>query len=176
MLTTAVPELQRTNLTSTVLSLKAMGINDLLSFDFMDPPPMETLVMAMEQLYQLSALDDEGLLTRLGRRVGLEYLNFLHLLHYTVIILSNLLKKLVFIGVSSNIYDVCRQWRSQGRGLWGHIIFSALLRHGIDIIVTLLVFSLPYPISWLTSLSNRVTSSFIVFPSDGGISTGADAV
>lgn len=69
MLTTAVPELQRTNLASTVLSLKAMGINDLLSFDFMDPPPMETLVTAMEQLFHLSALDDEGLLTRLGRRV-----------------------------------------------------------------------------------------------------------
>ena len=41
MLPTAVPEIQRTNLASTVLSLKAMGINDLLSFDFMDPPPME---------------------------------------------------------------------------------------------------------------------------------------
>ena len=41
MLPTAVPEIQRTNLASTVLSLKAMGVNDLLSFDFMDPPPME---------------------------------------------------------------------------------------------------------------------------------------
>ena len=43
MLPTAVPEIQRTNLASTVLSLKAMGINDLLSFDFMDPPPMEVM-------------------------------------------------------------------------------------------------------------------------------------
>lgn len=48
-----------------------MGINDLLSFDFMDAPPMETLITAMEQLYTLGALDDEGLLTRLGRRVWL---------------------------------------------------------------------------------------------------------
>uniref|UniRef100_S4R9M3 RNA helicase n=1 Tax=Petromyzon marinus TaxID=7757 RepID=S4R9M3_PETMA len=70
MLTTNVPEIQRTNLASTVLSLKAMGINDLLSFDFMDAPPMETLITAMEQLYQLGALDDEGLLTRLGRRMA----------------------------------------------------------------------------------------------------------
>lgn len=52
-----------------------MGINDLLSFDFMDAPPMETLITAMEQLYTLGALDDEGLLTRLGRRVGTR-LNF----------------------------------------------------------------------------------------------------
>lgn len=70
MLSTNVPEIQRTNLASTVLSLKAMGINDLLSFDFMDPPPMETLIMAMEQLHALSALDDEGLLTKLGRRMA----------------------------------------------------------------------------------------------------------
>ncbi|XP_017371608.1 ATP-dependent RNA helicase DHX8 isoform X3 [Cebus imitator] len=49
---------------------QAMGINDLLSFDFMDAPPMETLITAMEQLYTLGALDDEGLLTRLGRRMA----------------------------------------------------------------------------------------------------------
>ena len=47
-----------------------MGINDLLAFDFMDPPPMETLITAMETLYQLGSLDDEGLLTRLGRRMA----------------------------------------------------------------------------------------------------------
>ncbi|KTG42236.1 hypothetical protein cypCar_00010181 [Cyprinus carpio] len=70
MLTTNVPEIQRTNLASTVLSLKAMGINDLLSFDFMNAPPMETLIRAMEQLYTLGALDDEGLLTCLGRRMA----------------------------------------------------------------------------------------------------------
>ena len=39
MLPSSVPEIQRNNLASTVLSLKAMGINDLLAFDFMDPPP-----------------------------------------------------------------------------------------------------------------------------------------
>lgn len=70
MLPTNVPEIQRTNLASTVLSLKAMGINDLLAFDFMDSPPMQTLISAMEQLHALSALDDEGLLTRLGRRMA----------------------------------------------------------------------------------------------------------
>lgn len=70
MLATPVPEIQRTNLASTVLQLKAMGINDLLNFDFMDAPPVESLIMALEQLHSLSALDDEGLLTRLGRRMA----------------------------------------------------------------------------------------------------------
>ena len=67
MLPTTVPEIQRTNLCLTVLILKAMGINDLINFDFMDPPPVQTLVSALETLYNLEALDDEGLLTKLGR-------------------------------------------------------------------------------------------------------------
>ncbi|KAI6025877.1 P-loop containing nucleoside triphosphate hydrolase protein [Pisolithus orientalis] len=67
---TSIPDIQRTNLAHTILMLKAMGINDLLSFDFMDPPPAQTMLTAMESLYALSALDDEGLLTRLGRKMA----------------------------------------------------------------------------------------------------------
>lgn len=70
MLPTTVPEIQRTNLANTVLTLKAMGINDLMHFDFMDPPPVQTMIAAMESLFNLGALDDEGLLTRLGRRMS----------------------------------------------------------------------------------------------------------
>lgn len=43
-----------------VLTLKAMGINDMLGFDFMDPPPPATLISALEQLYNLGALDEVG--------------------------------------------------------------------------------------------------------------------
>ncbi|CAM9862962.1 unnamed protein product, partial [Ectocarpus sp. 13 AM-2016] len=50
MLSSSVPEIQRTNLGNVVLQLKAMGINDLLGFDFMDPPPLQTMVSAMENL------------------------------------------------------------------------------------------------------------------------------
>merc|ERR1712142_636892 len=70
MLPTPVPEIQRTNLAATVLQLKAMGINDLIGFDFMDAPPVEAMIHALELLHTLSALDDEGLLTRLGRRMA----------------------------------------------------------------------------------------------------------
>jgi len=70
MLPTTIPELQRTNLANTVLTLKAMGINDLIGFNFMDPPPVQTLITAMEQLYSLEALDEEGLLTKLGRKMA----------------------------------------------------------------------------------------------------------
>ncbi|XP_024366678.1 probable pre-mRNA-splicing factor ATP-dependent RNA helicase DEAH5 [Physcomitrium patens] len=70
MLPTTVPEIQRVNLGLTTLTMKAMGINDLLSFDFMDPPPPQALISAMEQLYSLGALDEEGLLTKLGRKMA----------------------------------------------------------------------------------------------------------
>lgn len=41
-----------------------VGINDLIHFDFMDPPPHETLVLALEQLYALGALNHLGELTK----------------------------------------------------------------------------------------------------------------
>ena len=70
MLPTTIPEIQRANLSSVVLQMKAMGINDLLHFDFMDRPADETLTAALKQLYDLGALDEEGLLTRLGRKMA----------------------------------------------------------------------------------------------------------
>lgn len=42
----------------------SLGINDLIHFDFMDPPPHETLVLALEQLYALGALNHLGELTK----------------------------------------------------------------------------------------------------------------
>ncbi|KAL2456374.1 RNA helicase family protein [Abeliophyllum distichum] len=65
-----VPEIQRTNLANTVLTLKSLGINDLLNFDFMDPPPSEALLKALEMLYALSALNKNGELTKVGRRMA----------------------------------------------------------------------------------------------------------
>ncbi|KAH8925906.1 adenosinetriphosphatase [Atractiella rhizophila] len=70
MLPNPIPDILRTNLSATILTLKAMGINDLMNFGFMDPPPQQTLITALEDLYALGALDDEGLLTRLGRKMA----------------------------------------------------------------------------------------------------------
>eukprot|EP00271_Cylindrocystis_brebissonii_P001537 TRINITY_DN1179_c0_g2_i1.p1 TRINITY_DN1179_c0_g2~~TRINITY_DN1179_c0_g2_i1.p1 ORF type:complete len:738 (-),score=153.97 TRINITY_DN1179_c0_g2_i1:392-2605(-) len=60
------PEILRSNLANTVLTLKKLGIEDLVHFDFMDPPAPETLMRALELLNYLGALDDEGNLTKLG--------------------------------------------------------------------------------------------------------------
>ncbi|GMH01388.1 hypothetical protein Nepgr_003227 [Nepenthes gracilis] len=65
-----VPEIQRTNLANVVLNLKSLGIHDLLNFDFMDPPPSEALIKALELLYALGALNKLGELTKVGRRMA----------------------------------------------------------------------------------------------------------
>lgn len=39
LLTTSVPEIQRTNLANVVLLLKSLGVDNLRDFHFMDPPP-----------------------------------------------------------------------------------------------------------------------------------------
>ncbi|KAI9913675.1 hypothetical protein PsorP6_005171 [Peronosclerospora sorghi] len=65
-----VPEIQRTNLSNVVLLMKSLGINDLLHFDFMDPPPEKALIRSLEQLYALGALNGLGELTKLGRRMA----------------------------------------------------------------------------------------------------------
>ncbi|CAK8675524.1 unnamed protein product [Clavelina lepadiformis] len=60
------PEILRSNLGSVVLHLKKLGIDDLVHFDFMDPPAPETLMRALELLNYLAALNDDGDLTELG--------------------------------------------------------------------------------------------------------------
>uniref|UniRef100_A0A7E4ZXY9 RNA helicase n=1 Tax=Panagrellus redivivus TaxID=6233 RepID=A0A7E4ZXY9_PANRE len=64
------PEIQRTNLGNVVLLLLSIGINDLVHFDFLDPPPKETLIAALEHLYALGALNHKGELTTLGRKMA----------------------------------------------------------------------------------------------------------
>ncbi|KAF2013213.1 P-loop containing nucleoside triphosphate hydrolase protein [Aaosphaeria arxii CBS 175.79] len=62
-----IPEIQRTNLANTVLLLKSLGVKNLLDFDFMDPPPQDTITTSLFDLWALGALDHIGDLTELGR-------------------------------------------------------------------------------------------------------------
>ena len=64
-----IPEIQRTNLANTVLLLKSLGVRDLLDFDFMDPPPQETITTSLFDLWALGALTNLGELTDLGRKM-----------------------------------------------------------------------------------------------------------
>ncbi|WOL06217.1 pre-mRNA-splicing factor ATP-dependent RNA helicase DEAH7 [Canna indica] len=66
MLPNPVPEIQRTNLGNVVLLLKSLKIENLLDFDFMDPPPQENILNSMYQLWVLGALNNVGSLTEIG--------------------------------------------------------------------------------------------------------------
>jgi pre-mRNA-splicing factor ATP-dependent RNA helicase DHX38/PRP16 len=66
----SIPEIQRTNLANIVLLLKSLGVQNLLQFEFMDPPPQETLLNSMYQLWVLGGLDDTGQLTKVGRKMS----------------------------------------------------------------------------------------------------------
>lgn len=56
----SVPEMQRCELASTVLQLKAMGIDNIMKFDWLAPPPAETMIRALELLHALGALGDDA--------------------------------------------------------------------------------------------------------------------
>jgi ATP-dependent RNA helicase DDX35 len=47
-----------------ILQLKALGIRNLLNFDFLSPPSKHNFIRSLEVLYSLGALDDEAQLTK----------------------------------------------------------------------------------------------------------------
>ncbi|KAF8485644.1 P-loop containing nucleoside triphosphate hydrolase protein [Gautieria morchelliformis] len=60
------PEILRSNSSNTVLVLVKLGIKNVVKFDYLDAPPPECLMRALELLNYLSAPDDYGNLTALG--------------------------------------------------------------------------------------------------------------
>ncbi|KAM1045710.1 hypothetical protein ACFX2I_036584 [Malus domestica] len=58
-----IPEIQRSNLVSCVIQLKALGIDNILGFDWPASPSSEAMVRALEVLYSLGVLDDDAKLT-----------------------------------------------------------------------------------------------------------------
>ena len=67
-----IPEVLRSELSSTILSLSMLGHNNIVEFDFMEPPSTETAMRALETLVHIGAIDEETIeLTPLGRILGL---------------------------------------------------------------------------------------------------------
>lgn len=64
------PEILRSRMETVVLTLLKLGIQDLVHFDFMDPPAPETMMRALELLNYIGALDDEGDMTQLGHKMS----------------------------------------------------------------------------------------------------------
>jgi ATP-dependent helicase HrpB len=64
-----VPEIRRADLTEAVLSLRASGVADPGSFPFFEIPPTASIQAADQLLRRLGAVDPNGRLTELGRRL-----------------------------------------------------------------------------------------------------------
>ncbi|XP_043069212.1 probable ATP-dependent RNA helicase DHX35 [Drosophila bipectinata] len=58
------PEMRRSEMSGAVLQLKALGIRNILRFDFPSPPPAQNLLSALETLFALDAIDEQGNLTK----------------------------------------------------------------------------------------------------------------
>jgi len=65
------PEIRRLDLTEAVLQLKSLGVEDVQRFPWLEPPEARAVRRAQDLLQGLSALDENGHLTPLGRRMAL---------------------------------------------------------------------------------------------------------
>lgn len=65
-----VPEILRSNLASVTLQMKALGIDDVVNFDFMEAPDRARLVRSLRTLFLLDALDADGVITEAGKRMA----------------------------------------------------------------------------------------------------------
>ncbi|XP_045794628.1 pre-mRNA-splicing factor ATP-dependent RNA helicase DEAH10 [Trifolium pratense] len=54
-----MPEIKRCNLSNVILQLKALGVDDILGFDFIEKPSRTAIIKSLEQLFLLGALTDE---------------------------------------------------------------------------------------------------------------------
>ncbi len=64
------PEIQRCNLASVILQMKAFRLGDMDSFPFIEPPTPRAVQQGYAQLYELGALDAAREMTQVGHRLA----------------------------------------------------------------------------------------------------------
>jgi ATP-dependent RNA helicase DDX35 len=65
-----MPEITRTDMTTPVLQLKALGIDDLMRFEWLSAPPAESVLRALEGLVGAGMISEDGRLTLVGEQVA----------------------------------------------------------------------------------------------------------
>ncbi len=68
--TVAIPEISRTELSSAVLQLKALGIDNFMKLQWLTIPPSDAIAQSFSSLIIHSIIDDDGRLTSLGSKVA----------------------------------------------------------------------------------------------------------
>ncbi len=64
------PEILRTNLSSVILQMKALGLGDISNYPFIEAPDEKLINDGISVLKEISALDSKGELTRIGRKLS----------------------------------------------------------------------------------------------------------
>ncbi|KAH7439835.1 hypothetical protein KP509_04G078700 [Ceratopteris richardii] len=67
-----MPEIQRSSLAGAVLHLKSLDLKDInvLEFEYLDPPSRSSLEDALQKLFIIDAIQEDGSITHLGRRMA----------------------------------------------------------------------------------------------------------
>ena len=68
--TVTMPEITRTELSSAILQLKALGIDNFMKLKWLTIPPSESMAQSLRSLMVHSVIDDDGHLTPLGTKVA----------------------------------------------------------------------------------------------------------
>ncbi|OJA08224.1 hypothetical protein AZE42_09393 [Rhizopogon vesiculosus] len=68
--TNTPPEITRTDMTTPILQLKSLGIDDLMKFEWVSAPPAESVLRALEGLFAAGMIGDDGRLTPIGEQVA----------------------------------------------------------------------------------------------------------
>ncbi|KIJ69552.1 hypothetical protein HYDPIDRAFT_80977 [Hydnomerulius pinastri MD-312] len=64
------PEITRTDITTPILQLKSLGIDDLMKFEWVSAPPAESILRALESLVAAGMIGEDGRLTSMGEQVA----------------------------------------------------------------------------------------------------------
>lgn len=64
------PEILRCDLSQSILTMKARGVDDIMNFPFLTRPPREALEKALLQLLNIQALDETGKISEIGLQIA----------------------------------------------------------------------------------------------------------
>lgn len=64
------PEILRSSLAGVILRMKALGLGDIEAFPFLEAPSRRAVADGLQTLTELGALDEQGMLTALGRELA----------------------------------------------------------------------------------------------------------
>jgi ATP-dependent RNA helicase DDX35 len=63
-------EIQRIDISWILLQLKSLGIHDVLHFDYLTAPTSQSMIYALELLYNLNAITEKGEITAIGSQMA----------------------------------------------------------------------------------------------------------